>query len=167
MSFFGILRTLAVLSILAVAVPGLRTPSAVASGRQRFCGRYGQQCASSHYRGCCPGLVCVLPHACTQRAQYRSTQQLTHIPHAWTRPSCEAMDQANEIKLIRHRRQVAAHCMRGDEESAIAHELENAMEASREYNDFSANRNSPLNSVSHVKSAPHFRVFLASSPAGA
>jgi hypothetical protein len=36
----------------------------------------------------------------------------TNIPHsfAWARPSREAMDQANEIKLIRHGRELAADC---------------------------------------------------------
>jgi len=62
--------------------------------------------------------------ACAQKAQYRSPQQLTNIPHsfAWARPSCEAMDQANEIELIRHGRELAADCVQRKEESAIKHD---------------------------------------------
>jgi hypothetical protein len=44
--------------------------------------------------------------------------------------------------------------MPGKKESAIAHEHENATEASRDYNDFSANGNNPLNSVSQSRGAP-------------
>lgn len=65
------------------------------------------------------------------------------------------MDQANAIELIRHRRQLAADCMRGDEESAIGHGHENAAEAPRGYNGFSLNGNNPLNTVSHLRGAPH------------
>jgi hypothetical protein len=61
--------------------------------------------------------------ACTQEAQYRSPYQLTPIPESfiWAGPSCGAMDQANEIKIIRHGRQLATNCVRGQEESAIEH----------------------------------------------
>ena len=103
--------------------------------------------------------VKALKVACTQKAHYRSPQQLTNIPHsfAWTRPSCEAMDQANEIELIRHRRQLAMNCMRGNEESAIVHGHEDAQEAPRAYNGFSLNGNNPLNHVSHSKGASQSR----------
>jgi len=72
--------------------------------------------------------VKALKVACTQEAQYRSPQQLTNIPHsfAWARPSCEAMNQANEIELIRHGRKLAADCVQRKEESAIKHGPENA-----------------------------------------
>lgn len=100
--------------------------------------------------------VKALKVACAQEAQYRSPQQLTRIPHsfAWARLSCAAMDQANEVELIRHRRQLAAHCMRSDEESAIPHAHENAAEAPRAYNGLSSNGNNPLNAVSQSKGAP-------------
>lgn len=100
--------------------------------------------------------VKALKVACAQEAQYRSPHQLANIPHsfAWTRPSCGAMDQANEIELIGHRRQLAADCMRGDEESAIGHGHENAAEAPHAYNGFSLNGNNPLNAVSHSRGAP-------------
>ena len=101
--------------------------------------------------------VKALKVACAQEAQYRSPQQLTCIPHpfAWARLSRQAMDQANEIELIWHRRQLAADCMRGDEESAIRHGHENAAAPPRAYNGFSLNGNNPLNFVSHSKGAPH------------
>jgi len=100
--------------------------------------------------------VKALKVACAQEAQHRSPHQMSHIPHSFTRarPSCGAVDQANEIELIRHRRQLAAHCMRGDEESAIRHGHENAAEAPRAYKGFSLNGNNPLNAVSHPKGAP-------------
>ena len=61
--------------------------------------------------------------SCAQEAQYRSPQQLANIPHsfAWARPSCDAMDQAKEIELIRHGRKLAADSMRSEKESAIGH----------------------------------------------
>jgi len=104
--------------------------------------------------------------ACAQEAQYRSPQQLTSLPHsfAWARLSCEAMDQANEIELIGHRRQLAANGMRGKKKSTIAHGHENAMEASRNYNDFSANGNYPLNSVSQSRGAPQFTALRPRPP---
>jgi len=97
--------------------------------------------------------VKALKVACAQEAQYRSSQQLTNIPHsfAWARPSCEAMDQANEIKLIRHGRELAADCVQRKKESAIKHRPENAAKVPRAYNDFSANGNNPLSFVSHCK----------------
>ena len=44
--------------------------------------------------------------------------------------------------------------MRAEKKSTIAHGHENAMEASRNYNDFSANGNYPLNFVSQSRGAP-------------
>src|SRR5204862_8296505 len=90
---------------------------------------------------------------CAQEAQYRSLQQLTNIPHsfAWARPSSGAMDQANEIKLIRHGRELAADCVRRKKESAIKHRPENAAKLPRAYNHFSANGNNPLSVVSQCK----------------
>jgi len=64
------------------------------------------------------------------------------------------MDQANEIEIIRHGRQLATNRVRGQEESAIEHGIENAAEAPRTYNGFSANGNNPLNAVSQSRGAP-------------
>jgi hypothetical protein len=63
--------------------------------------------------------------ACAQKAQHRSPRQLTHIPHSftWARLSCGAMDQTNEIEIIRHGRQLATDCVRGEDESVIDHML--------------------------------------------
>lgn len=68
--------------------------------------------------------VKALKVACAQEAQYRSPQQLTNIPHSFagTRPSCAAMNQANDIELTRHGRELAADCVQRKEESAIKHD---------------------------------------------
>ena len=99
--------------------------------------------------------VKTLKVACAQEAQYRSPQQLSNIPDsfAWARPSCGAMDQANEIELIRHRQQLATDCMRRDEESTIGHGHKSAAEAPLAYNGFSLNGNNSLNPVSQSKGA--------------
>jgi hypothetical protein len=57
MSLLRIFRNLAVLLIVAVAFSALKTPEARAFFQR--CGNVGQQCISSYYRGCCPGLVCI------------------------------------------------------------------------------------------------------------
>ena len=97
--------------------------------------------------------------ACAQKAHHRSTRQLTRIPNpfSWTRFSGEAMNHADEVEIIRHRRELAPHGVPGNKESTIAHAHENAIEASRDYNDFSANGNNPLKSVSQSRGAPHRR----------
>ena len=68
--------------------------------------------------------VKALKIACAQEAQYRSPQQQTNIPNsfAWTRPSCAAMNQANDIQLIRHGRELATDCVQRKEEFAIKHD---------------------------------------------
>ena len=68
--------------------------------------------------------VKALKVACAQEAQYRSPQQQTNIPNsfAWTRPSCAAMNQANDIQLIRHGRELATDCVQRKEEFAIKHD---------------------------------------------
>jgi hypothetical protein len=63
------------------------------------------------------------------------------------------MDQANEIEIIRHGRQLAANCVQGQKESVIGHGYENAAEGSRDYNRLSANGNNPLNSLSQSRGA--------------
>ena len=101
--------------------------------------------------------VMTLKVACAQKAHHRSASQLTRIPNpfSWTRLSGEAMNHADEVEIVRHRRELAPHGVPGKKESAIAHGHENAIEASRDYNDFSANGNNPLNSVSQSRGAPH------------
>jgi hypothetical protein len=70
------------------------------------------------------------------------------------------MNQADEVEIIGHGRELAADSVRGEEESAIEHGLENASEAPRHYNDFSANGNDPLNSVSQPRGALQFHSLL-------
>jgi hypothetical protein len=100
--------------------------------------------------------VITLLVARAQKAQHRSTSQLTNIPNsfAWARPSCGAMNHADEIEIIRHGRKLAADSVQGEEESAIKHEHENAIEAPRDYNEFSANGVNPLKPVSQSMGAP-------------
>jgi hypothetical protein len=92
-----------------------------------------------------------------QKAHHRSTHQLTSIPQSfsWARLSCGAVNQADEVERIRHRRELAADSVPGKKESAIEHGNENAIEAPRNYNEFSVNGNNPLNSVSQSRGAPH------------
>jgi len=94
--------------------------------------------------------------ACAEKAHHRSACQLTCIPNSFsgTRSSGEPMNHAEEIEIIRHGRELTAHSVPGKKQSAIAHGHDNAIEASRDYNDFSANGNNPLNSVSQSKGAP-------------
>ena len=63
------------------------------------------------------------------------------------------MDQANEIEIIRHGRELATNRAGHQKESAIEHEQENAAKAPRAYNGFSANGNNPLKAVSHSSGA--------------
>ena len=73
-------------------------------------------------------------------------------------------DIADEIEIIRHGRELAAHGVPRKKKSAIAHGHENAMEASRNYNDFSANGSYPLNSVSQSRGAPQYSPPFVFSP---
>ena len=100
--------------------------------------------------------IITLKVACTEKAHHRSACQLTRIPNpfSWTEFSGEAMNDADEIEIIRHGRELAAHGVPGKKKSAIAHGHENATKASRGCNDFSANGNNPLNSVSQSRGAP-------------
>jgi hypothetical protein len=100
--------------------------------------------------------VITLLVTCAQKAHYRSTHQLPRIPHSfsWTRLSCGAVNQADEVESIGHGRELAADSVPGKKESAIEHGDENAIEAPRSYNEFSVNGNNPLNSVSQSRGAP-------------
>src|SRR4029077_7453124 len=101
--------------------------------------------------------VITLLVTCAQKAHHRSTHQLTRIPHSfsWTRLSCGAVNQADEVESIGHGRELAADSVPGKKESAIEHGDENAIEAPRNYNEFSVNGNNPLNTVSQSRGAPH------------
>ena len=100
--------------------------------------------------------VITLLVTCAQKAHHRSTHQLPRIPHSfsWARLSCGAVNQADEIESIGHGRELAADSVPGKKESAIEHGDENAIEAPRNYNEFSVNGNNPLNSVSQSRGAP-------------
>jgi len=101
-----------------------------------------------------------------QKAQHRCSDQMTHIPHSfpWTNPSSRAMDQANEIEIIGHGRQLAANCVQSQKESVIGHAYENAAVGPCDYNQLSTNGNSPLNSLSQSRGAPHKRRPLPQTP---
>jgi len=99
--------------------------------------------------------VVTLPVACAQKADRGSTHQLTRIPKPFSRThsACGMVNQTDEVEFIRHSRQLAADSVQGKEKSAVGHGFETAIEAPRRYNDFSANGNNPLNSVSQSKGA--------------
>jgi hypothetical protein len=63
------------------------------------------------------------------------------------------VNQADDVESIGHGRELAADSVPSKKESAIEHGDENAIEAPRNYNEFSANGNNPLNSVSQSKGA--------------
>ena len=69
------------------------------------------------------------------------------------------MNHADEVEIIRHRRELALHSVPGKKQSAIAHGHENAIEASRDYNDFQRTVTTPLTLCLspgvHPKSHPH------------
>ena len=90
--------------------------------------------------------IVTLQVACAEKAHHRSAHQQTRIPNPFsrTRFSGEAMNHADEKEIIRHGRELAAHGVPGKKKSAIAHGHENAIQASCNYNDFSANGNNPL-----------------------
>ena len=64
------------------------------------------------------------------------------------------MNQADEVERIQHGRELAADSVPDKKESAIEHGDENAIETPRNYNVYSADGNSPLNSVSQSRGAP-------------
>jgi hypothetical protein len=66
--------------------------------------------------------------------------------------------QADEVESIGHGRELAADSVPGKKESAIEHGDENAIEAPRNYNEFSVNGNNPLNSVSQSWGASHLNL---------
>ena len=69
------------------------------------------------------------------------------------------MNQADEVESIGHGRELAADSIPGKKESAIEHGDENAIEAPRNYNEFSVNGNNPLNSGSQSRGAPAPRLY--------
>jgi hypothetical protein len=72
---------------------------------------------------------------------------------SWTRLSCDAVNQADEVESIGHGRELAADSIPGKKESAIEHGDENAIEAPPNYNESSVNGNEPLKSVSQSRGA--------------
>jgi len=101
--------------------------------------------------------VKALKITCAQEAQHGSPCQLARIPEtfSWTDPVCCTVNQADEIEIIRHGRELAANGMQSEEECAVGHEHENAIQAPRANNGFSANGNNPLKAVSQSRGAPH------------
>ena len=85
-----------------------------------------------------------------RRAHITRTRVSAHS-FSWTRLSCGAVNQADEVESIGHGRELAADSVPGKKESAIEHGDENAIEAPRNYNEFSVNGNNPLNSPSRER----------------
>jgi hypothetical protein len=98
---------------------------------------------------------------CAQEAQHGSACQLACIPEtfSWAGPACGTMNQADEIEIIRHGRELATNHVRAEEECAVEHEHENAIQAPRVYNGFSSNGNNPLKAVSQSRGAPQPNLF--------
>ncbi len=90
--------------------------------------------------------VVTLAVACAQKAHRRSTPQLTRIPKPFSRThsACGMVNQTDEVKFIRHSRQLAADSVQGKKKSALGHGFENAIEAPRRYNDFQRTATTPL-----------------------
>lgn len=97
--------------------------------------------------------VITLMVTCAQKAHHRSTHQLTSTPKpfSWTRLTCGAVNQVDEVEIIRHGRELAADSVRGKKESTVEHEYENAIKAPGNYNDFSASGCNPLKPVSQPR----------------
>jgi hypothetical protein len=54
------------------------------------------------------------------------------------------VNQADEIEIFRHGREMAANSVQGKEECAVGHEHENAIQAPCANTGFSVNGNNPL-----------------------
>jgi hypothetical protein len=82
--------------------------------------------------------VKTLTVTCSQKAHYRCTRKISGCPHSfsWSWPACDPVNQANEVEIIRHTRQLLADGMQGEKESAVRHGRENEVEACREAIDF-------------------------------
>ena len=90
-----------------------------------------------------------------EKAQLRSLSQLASVPQTfpWIRSARRTVNQSDAIEIIRHSRELAAHSGQGKEECMITHAHENAIEAPRVDNLFSANGNNSLNLVSPARGA--------------
>ena len=99
--------------------------------------------------------VISLAVALTEKAHHRSMHQLTCRPKSlsWTRPLCTVVNQTDQEQIMRHGRELTADSSQCQKKSTIQHVGENATEAPCCYNEFSANGNNPLNSVSQPRGA--------------
>ena len=82
--------------------------------------------------------VKTLTVACSQKAHYSYTRQISGCPHSfsWSWSACDPVNQANEVEIIRHTRQLLADGMQGEKESAARHGRENEVEGCRNAIDF-------------------------------
>jgi len=100
--------------------------------------------------------VKALKVTCAQEAQHGSPCQLASIPETFsgTRLARGTVNQAEEIEIIRHGRGLATNGVESEEECAVGHGYENAIQAPRAYNGFSSNGKNPLKAVSQSRGAP-------------
>jgi transposase-like protein len=84
------------------------------------------------------------------RGEWRAKGELAFPGH------CARPQSKLDAERIRHGRKLATDCVQSEEESAIGHGPENAAEAPRAYNAFSANGNNPLNAVSQSSNGHPF-----------
>ena len=110
--------------------------------------------------------VISLAVALPEKAHHRSMHQLPCRPKPFsrTRLLCGVVNQTDQEQIMRHGRQLAADSLPSQKESAVEHGGENATEAPRRYNHFSANGNKPLNSVSQPRGSFHNPLLLDPTP---
>jgi hypothetical protein len=67
----------------------------------------------------------------TQILHHSSTYQVTCCPQtfSWSWSACGAVNQTDEVEIIRHTRQLAADSLQGEKESAVEHGSKNELEA--------------------------------------
>jgi hypothetical protein len=69
--------------------------------------------------------------ACTQILHHSCTYQVTGCPQpfSWSWSACGAVNQTDEVEIVRHTRQLAADNLQGEKESAVEHGSEDELEA--------------------------------------
>jgi hypothetical protein len=67
----------------------------------------------------------------SQKAHHRGTPQLSGCPQpfSWSGSVCRAVNQTEEVEIVRHTRQLAADSLQGEEKSAVRHKGENGLKA--------------------------------------
>jgi len=82
--------------------------------------------------------VAAFPISSTEKSNCGGVQQLSCRPQSFAgeRPSGWAMNQSDQIQLVRHRCQLAANGLRGNKQTAVVHERNIEVKATRRTMDF-------------------------------